>query len=196
MPDDDPKEQIIDLDLAWREHSELVGQVAMVWNLLHDLLGNLFAEVVAPDAKEPALAAWQAVQNDRSKRAMLNAACSVALGTDSRFSDEVRWATGQMNSLEDKRNNAVHSPYTVGFILKGMKLIPKVFPSVIAGNQRARNLLGRDLAIELKSYLENIGHLTGFVMLLAGKSRGHHEQYTWPERPSLPRPPQAMAQRS
>jgi hypothetical protein len=183
---------IYDVGALSESHAAAVGSVAIIWNALHDALGSLFAEVVTPDSRTIALAAWQAVSSDRSKRNMLHAACVAALDDDSKFTQEVKWINGQLNSLEDKRNDAVHAPYTITFEDGALKIIPDIF----SGNVRAHKLHGKDLAIELRSYHARISALVGFTYLLLGWSRLEADDPSWPERPALPRPAHAQARKS
>ena len=184
-PEGDDLSKIID------EHAADVGSVAIAWNELHSALGELFAEVVDRTGRSMALAIWEAVSSDRSKRAMLLAACSVGLD-DCRFTKEVVWTAGQADDLENRRNNAIHAPYSLTIDDGALKMIPYVF----GGNQRARNLHGRDLGVELESYWINIQHLSQFVRDLRGRSRLPADGLSWPEKPRLPRPAHSQARKS
>lgn len=184
-----------DVSKLTSQHAADVGRITIFWNGLHDALGELFAEVVSPRGprgREIALAAWQAVPNDQSKRLMLKAVCVAALGTDSEFIKEVTWAIDQINPLEDKRNNAVHSPYAV--TLEGGEL--RIVPSMSSGSKRARKLHGKDLEAELTSYAEHIAGLTWFVFMLLNKSQLKTGDSSWPQRPPLRRTAQATDRKS
>jgi len=108
----------IDQKIKWlaeirKNHAADIGSIAIAWNGLHVVLGEIFVDVIAPDKKRIVLAAWSAVPNDRSKRAMLESAAVMAFGRKSKFVIELKWALGKMNRLEDSRNDAVHTPYAI-----------------------------------------------------------------------------------
>ena len=190
MPTKLPTDDVIDsANKLFESHAADVGRVALSWNTLHDALGELFAEVISPDGRSVALAAWQAVQSDRSKRKMLDGVSVAALGSDAKFTQEVKWANGQLNALEDNRNDAVHSPYSVLIEDGALKVVPYVF----AGSVRARKLQGKNLELELRSYSTNMDRLRDFARGLLGKSLSPASDPSWPERPKLPRLAQATA---
>jgi hypothetical protein len=54
-----------------------VGRVSGAWNMLHQTLGELFAEVVRGDV-ELVLAAWRSIEIDRAQREMLRATIKAA----------------------------------------------------------------------------------------------------------------------
>ena len=185
----------LDLEPAQKlleKHAADVGMVALTWNALHEVLGELFVEAVDPNGRSVVLAVWQAVTSDRSKRMMLNSALAKAFGEDAKFTKEIKWINDQLNNLEDKRNDAVHSPY----ILTIKDGAIKVIPYILAGNTRARKLQGKELALELQSYSSNLDRLKNFAFGLIGYSHRATDLPTWPQRPALPRPSQAMVGKS
>lgn len=102
------------------------------------------------------------------------------------------WANGQANTLESQRNDTVHTPYILTLDDGAIRFIPYVF----GGSQRAKNLHGRDLSVELRSYSANIRSLREFVSGLRNKAPLATDDPSWPERPKLPKPAHAMDRRS
>ena len=176
-----------------------VGQMALAWNELHEALGILFAWSLrtSKDRTLQAIAIWGAVTSDRQKRQLLEASINY-LGEEShrqfpQLAADILWLVGRANSLEDKRNNVVHSPLAeitsdlVGALL-GLKM-GEVFPGGIL-NERAlklRNstiLVGKDLLNEMivyRDYAEKLASFSDSILTAWRKPVG-----SWPERPSLP----------
>ncbi|HZL58332.1 MAG TPA: hypothetical protein VFC38_01385 [Stellaceae bacterium] len=175
-----------------QKHAAYIGRIAIEWNSLHHTLGELFVEVLAPDQQSAILAAWHAVPSDRSKRDMLKAAARAALSADSRFCDELEWACGQINALEDNRNNAIHSPYALLLENGDLKFVPNLF----SGSSRARKLRDKNLQLEFESYAKNIHTINWWLKILRGLVEASAEDQAWPERPALPRTAQASGRRS
>ncbi len=182
------------LDDIRKSHAADIGHIALAWSSLHVQLGEIFAEIMDPEGRSLGLAAWNAVPNDRSKRAMVLAVALQKFGQKkSKFVEELQWALGRANSLENNRNDAVHAPYAVTMDPEeGFKFVPYIW----SGDSRAKSLQGRDLKAEFGSYIKNIGSLTSFVRDLGRMLSSPVPDPTWPERPALPRPAQAMARKS
>ena len=184
----------IDQKIKWlaeirKNHAADIGSIAIAWNGLHVVLGEIFVDVIAPDKKRIVLAAWSAVPNDRSKRAMLESAAVMAFGRKSKFVIELKWALGKMNRLEDSRNDAVHTPYAISMGGdEGFQFIPYVWSE----SPRAKALWDRDLKLEFASYLKNIDSITKFARALGKMIHAPALDPAWPKRPSLPRPAQAQ----
>jgi hypothetical protein len=84
-------------DTLLEAHAADVGRVALSWNDVHEALGELFSEIIALDGRSVALAVWQTIPSDRGKRAVLYSASLIALGEESKFTQEIKWmVTGQV----------------------------------------------------------------------------------------------------
>jgi hypothetical protein len=167
------------------EHAQALGYVALAWTQLHMTMAEVYAQLLTPGAKRKSLATWHAIRNDRAQRDMLLAVAEVVLKPgDPVLGDKhngLIWFYNQMDSFENKRNDALHAPYTVIFEGLGLSLVP----DYSRGNPRALNLRERtDLAAELKSYRENILALDQHLRLIWGRL-----SYPPGQRPALPAPP-------
>jgi hypothetical protein len=122
------------------------------------------------------LAVWHAIENDRAQRAILEAAAKEARNlreyeTELRkkLYEEIRWINGQANIIEDKRDDALHSPLWA----RGKEVIPLSGPG---HTRRAKKLIEaeakrgllveflwcRDASLILTDYVKGIeDHLTG-----------------------------------
>jgi hypothetical protein len=186
-------------DIQLDAHATLLGHVSLAWTELHETMASIFAALLSPDSKSKAWAVWHSVGNDRTQRGMLLAVAAHTLESgDKRFA-ELKWSIDQMDSLENKRNDALHSPYTIAFEDRRLKLIPNHF----TGNKRALNLQQKaDLWDELRSYRENIGALNSYLRQIGASlsgfgavTRSRAEPLELPPRPSLPRPAHANARK-
>ena len=155
------EEEINFMDELLDKHAADVGHVAIAWNGLHDVLGQLFSVVISPHSRSAAIAAWGAIVSDRSKRDMLKATVLKRFEDNEkelRWVADVEWLLGHITPLEDRRNNAVHAAY--GFVLEEGAI--KVAPSTWNGNPRSWKLRDKDLGLEFKSCAAHIKSLTEF----------------------------------
>jgi hypothetical protein len=165
------------------DHARDIGYIVIAWNALHENLGKLFGAIVARIGTQAALAAWNALTNDRTQRYMLQAATSAGLPDKDPLRSEILWALGQITPLANNRNDALHAPYAVLFEEGRVRVVP----STSGGNKRATNLLGRDLGVELASYRNRIEALSDFVLALWMYFLTKDEGGTLPDRPQPPR---------
>jgi len=162
-----------------------VGRVAIAWGMLHESLGQCFSAVATPQNQRVGLDAWHAVRSDRFLREMLAAAAAAALGKEHPTFIELKWALGQITSLEDNRNDAVHAPYAIVFDVGGKVTVE---PYWLTGDRRAAKLTGKNLSLELRSYESRIMALRHFVDLLTIHENSPSVFPTLPGRPTLVRP--------
>jgi hypothetical protein len=181
-------------------HASYLGRVSLVWTELHETMASAFAALVSPDAPTLAWAIWNSVGNDRTLRGMLKAAALWRLPKEDVRCAELCWALDQMDSLENKRNDALHSPYTMVIESGAIRLISNHF----RGNKRALNLAEKDLAKELKSYEKNIWAITRYVAAISAaidRSAGSRNALLspapiiLPPRPALTRPAHGRARK-
>jgi hypothetical protein len=186
MPTKLPSEKVIeDAGKILEEHAADIGHIALEWNALHDALGDLFVNTIDPHSgRTIVMAAWQSLGSDRSKRQMLERAAFKKLGAEDRLYQEIKWICGELSSLEDKRNDAVHTPFAV--LVEGGAF--KAVPALWTRSPRAQKVKGKDLKLELQSYRTNIQRLRLFAIRLIGFPALTTHGAAWPERPALPRP--------
>jgi hypothetical protein len=179
-----------------------LGQLALAWNDLQESLAALFWTLANPPPQPGdrvnyiPLRIWASIKSDRIQREILRTVINHSQtnwGRD-RMTKDLIWLIDKANSLEDSRNDAVHSP-----LFSVDKSLYETGPEKIAParrlfNPRASklsersNLLKefrycRDAAIKLADYAQLIDR----ALVNPGR--------TWPDKPSLPiRPPRKAPQ--
>ena len=95
----------------FRPYTLALGQFTLAWNDLHTSLAMLFCTVMGGGFSNPALAIWHELKADRAQRDILNAAMksTVINGGSQSLSEEIDWICKRADSLEECRNNALHS---------------------------------------------------------------------------------------
>jgi hypothetical protein len=177
-----------------------IGQLALAWNDLHEKLGMMFVVLMGGGWVSLPGAIWQSSHYDRPKRAMLKAA--ILNQTEDfqarfpRLKDDLIWILNQTDSIEEARNNAVHSPlllHTHGPLTAAMggdrNRIgkPYVFPDVLLDHPRAKKLSSKnDLLKEFRWCRNATLVLRDFVVLIDFAIDPHVRGNAWPDRPSLP----------
>jgi hypothetical protein len=176
-----------------------IGQMALAWNELHEALGALFAQALATglDRGLQCAAIWGAVTSDRQKRQILDATINyMGEETHKRFpqlATDVLWITERANSLEDRRNNVVHSPLAevTGELIAALTGLQMgdVYPGGVL-NERALKLskstirVGKDLLVEMiryRDYAEALASFSDDIFTVWRKPTD-----AWPDRPALP----------
>ena len=198
MAGEDPIDEKPTLPQVLARHAQALGLVSIAWTSVHETLGSIFGMLLSPEMPMKAWAAWYAVTSDRSQRAMLKALMSVMFAADDKRRIELEWVLNRLNSYEDKRNNALHSPYVMEQYPDGRL---RFMPNAYRGNQRAKNLYGKELLVELKSYADHLSKLDGYVGLIQSslpsplRAGGPTDQKLL-QRPSLPEPAHGQPQTS
>jgi hypothetical protein len=180
-----------------------IGQIALAWNDLHETLCSLFATLTGVLVDDGMLeAAWQSLPSDRAKRGMLKAAIQ-QMSYDAKkhnplAQNEMKWFFGQLDRLEEDRNNAIHAPLSTfshpswQLLAKALDLPvvrhPGVQPDDVRSNRRAANLKNkrlldeyrcvRDEIIAFREYAEEVESSWNWT------EKGND---TWPQRPILPK---------
>ncbi len=175
-------------------HAADMGHVAMAWTRLHEELGKLFAVVVTPDRMGVGTSVWHSIISDRGQRAALAAGAQSALGETNELYERLKWGLDQLTTLENDRNNTLHSAFGLMIEDGAFRLIPIDY----TGNPRARNLRGKDLGIELRSYAQNIHAIRQYFerLGLCHFYAQRNQHVPWPAKPRLPRPAQAGTQKA
>lgn len=141
----------------FRPYVTAAGQASLQWNILHEAMGLLFANVMGTGYLNQVGAVWSSAPSDRAKRNMLKAAvharqAMIGPGVPARealTAKRIDELVGLAEALEIKRNDVVHAPLTKGL----NALTPtygKVFPDTLLGNVRAKPLEGKDLLKEFR----------------------------------------------
>jgi hypothetical protein len=182
----EPWESISYSHNAFRPYVAAIGQLSLAWNAYHEEMSLLFCTIMGSGFANQYLAVWHAVRSDRDLRAVLRAAaisCREVVETKSevgkRLVSDVTWVTNQGDSIEETRNNVLHSPlwgYGTGLVM----------PLIGLGHERALKLAKskRGLLAEFRWCRDAAITLSGFVKDLDKHLSGRRQ--TWPDRPPLP----------
>jgi len=188
----------------FRPYTQAIGEFALAWNDFHEALGDLFIHAVGGEAPRAGASMqltgiWGVITSDRQKRDILEAAIN-RIGRKRheaapKIAAEVIWLIERGASLEDRRNNVIHSPLSevinaFAAMFQGIKL-GEVMPGVRHHNVRAQKLSaslkkgGRKLLQEIRFYRDHATALAVYARALdkAWETR----RRAWPERPELPR---------
>jgi hypothetical protein len=175
-----------------------LGQLALAWNDLQESLADLFwtammnGPPVAGDVVNyAALWVWHSIRSDRSQREMLKAAINRSSVDWKRpkFQEDANWLLKKIVGLEDRRNDAIHSPlFLTTRSLWGVGLGPeKIAPAVWLFNPRAIKLSERtQLLSEFRYCRDTSITLADYARAINGALI--NPRRPWPDKPSLPNP--------
>jgi hypothetical protein len=161
-----------------------LGKVAHAWNHLHEELGKLFCAVTELDYSI-GMAIWHSLKSDKGQRDILDGATRAAARSNDwvqmhpSAESGVLYITKKVQSLSDKRNDAIHAPCHA---LPGLDEF-EITPIPFWQNPRAKNLRGKDILKEFEWY-ERIAdvlrnHASDCCYALSA-------QTPWPDEPQLP----------
>jgi hypothetical protein len=170
-----------------RPYQLAIGRVALTWNGLQDSLALLFWTVIGVQNGNVPFALWHCIRSDRSQREMLKAAVT-AVAWPSHFPQaktDIMWLLDQIEKYEDRRNDALHSPFVLKIWEQGRSFEPIEWNQ----NPRAKKLRGKDVLAEFKWYADAAEtlHMYSRSLYFALSAPGFH---AWPDRPNcqcLPR---------
>jgi hypothetical protein len=190
----------------FESYVKAIGQLALAWNSLHEVLGWTF-EIIIAGCIHPvdhnkgvqAREVWNSLNSDRDKRKLLSAATANLTKKERasfpEFVSDVQWILKHADALEDMRNNAVHSPLLLmsskkgGALMSAAKTPDYVVPDWLLGNRRALQLRSsllksRQLLAEFRWCRDSTLICRDFMVHInrAWGSVG----YPWPKKPSLP----------
>jgi hypothetical protein len=166
-----------------------LGQFALAWNELQASLCELFSIVAL---ERPPLAGemvnytptyiWHSIKSDRAQREMLEAAIKHSrLSNGNNLSQDGLWLAGRVGSLEDRRNDILHSPLIPLSIGKDST---KIVPNKFGKNPRAEKLdTAADLLEEIQSARDNATLLSDYAQRLVAALL--NAGAPWPNKPSL-----------
>jgi hypothetical protein len=97
---------------AFRPYVIALGQLALAWNGLHETLALLYCTIMGGGVVNQHLAVWHALKADRAQRDILLAAAknNIRGAIPVQFDDDIKWLCSRADTLEDLRNDAMHSP--------------------------------------------------------------------------------------
>lgn len=161
----------------FQPYTKALGELSLAWNDFHMVLSSLFwASTRIPNGMVPN-AMWNSLKSDRAQREMLEALIDLkVLGHNipKSLRIEIKWVLKQAVSLEDLRNDALHSPLLVSDD-------GSVFAWHQLGNKRAKKLADKDLLKECGWFYDTIIILREYTEILADNLR-------WPQKPLPGRP--------
>jgi hypothetical protein len=187
--------------MNFRAYTQAIGEFSLTWNELHEVMSGLFIWAIDPKCSlgmEMQLSAiWGDIANDRQKRSVLQTAIGRAnpkhFKAAPKICEDVNWLLERCNSLEDQRNNVLHSPLseTTNWLEARMLQVPigEVLPTG-QGHSRAKKLSAavdssnRSLLRQIRFYRDYATALTMFARAMI--SVGQETRRAWPAKPALP----------
>ncbi len=182
----------------FRPYVTAIGQVALAWNDLQESLKGLFWTILSPfpvagdRVDYTPLWVWSSIKSDRSQRDMLMAASQKSQRDWNRPSarDDIKWILDRAESLEQSRNDAIHSPlFSAKKSLWGIQADASkresVAPAYWLFNPRAVSLAKRDTLLgEFRFCRDTAIVLSDYAQAVDGALVNQNRP--WPERPKLP----------
>jgi hypothetical protein len=168
-------------DASFKPYTTALGELALAWNDLHETLASLFWHMLPISNGLIPFAVWHSSKSDRAQRDMIRSLNDLrALGHDipDPVRTEIRWLLGRIESLEDLRNDALHSP----LLLSG----DDVSPAHQLGHQRAKKFADKDLLFEFTWFYESAIALREYAAELSWHLSRPTRPPSLPERPTLP----------
>ncbi|WP_144295936.1 hypothetical protein [Ancylobacter novellus] len=182
-------------DDRFTPYAAAIGRATLAWNALHEALGLVLWAMTGEDDGVVALAIWNSLKSDRTKRDILIAASAAIYESKkwdfdnddsaqidiSRLTKEnldILFLCDSCTQIEEDRNNAVHSPLLYNYADQ------RVDPFSHQGNTRAQKLIGYDLLSSFDLLRERAILLRDFALSVEKSMRD--ERLPWPNRPELP----------
>ena len=151
---------------TFQPYTKALGEVSLAWNDFNMVLSSVFGTALKIPNLMIADALWNPLKSDRAQRDTLRAVINLDVighNISTNIRSEVKWVLDKADSLEEARNNALHSA-----LLSDQG---SVFAWYHLGNQRAKKLADKDLlkefgwfydtAIILRQYIELLGDAVG-----------------------------------
>jgi hypothetical protein len=148
-------EEIDAVNAALNPYFIALGRVAHSWNHLHEELGKLFCSVTGLELHH-GMTIWHTLKSDRSQRDILRGAITARCQESDWVAKRPKAAAAimdllnEVNSLADRRNNAIHAPCSVA--LHGNRKDFEIVPVTFFGNDKATRLIGKDIIEEFRWY--------------------------------------------
>lgn len=173
-------------DREFAPYAMAIGQAALAWNYLQEVLATLFESATGSDTNMRAV--WYSQANDRPRIQMLRAAISdlkpLSLRPEehAKFCELAIWLCKETTKLNDDRNILVHSPFiALSHDLAGaVGEKAGVTPYASRGNPNAAKLKPKDPLIEFRWLRDSATVLSRFGIEL---------NYAWELVDALPGKP-------
>lgn len=176
-------------DKKFYPYALAIGQAALAWNYLHEVLCEIFV-VVVDSSYSNERAIWYSQGYDRARRKMLLAALQKNFThthpwPKDNYLPSIEWMLAETTKLEDARNITIHAPLVI-FDEELAKFFGKetgVVPYDLYGNPNATRLTRKDILAEFRWLRDRALVLAEF---------GLKVRYAWvsqgplPDRPRLP----------
>ncbi|SRR6266849_7123036 len=146
-----------DLDKRFEPYAVQLGWIAYSWNALHDALGSLFWALTGSQNGNVPLAIWNSIPNDRTQRGVLRAVAQTVLAGKETELRAVLWLLAAADKFEDKRNDALHTPFTFQIDPNDTRLVSKSY----SGHKRALKLKDKELLPEFDGMAALFTYLRG-----------------------------------
>lgn len=162
-----------------------LGKVAHSWNHLHEELGKVFCAVTGLPL-HLGMGVWHKLKSDRSQRDILEGAIQSRAVEDEWAENNPNALKGvtdllhQVQSLANKRNDAIHAPCLV---ISGIMYDFEIAPMTFFGNKLAKNLHGKDILKEFEWYEKTADVLRDHAWRVRFALDSHGP---WPNKPQLP----------
>ena len=164
---------------TFQPYAKALGEVSLAWNDFNMVLSSVFGTALKIPNLMVADALWSALTSDRAQRDMLRAVINLKVighHIPTKIRSEFKWVLDKADSLEEARNNALHSP-----LLSDQG---SVFAWHQLGHQRAKKLANKDLLKEFGWFYDTAITLRQYIELLGDAIK--HPTEPLPERPILP----------
>lgn len=184
----------------FKPYATAIGQIALAWNDLHETLCALFVALTGAVYDEMLQAAWQSLPSDRAKRGLLRATVQQMdydmCQRNPLAQNEMKWFFGQLDRLEEDRNNAIHAPLS-NFSHPTWKLLaealnmpplrqPGVQPDDVRWNKRAEKLKNKNLLVEFRCVRDEIIAFNEYADEIESAWNWTDDgKDKWPQRPQL-----------
>jgi len=157
-----------------------LGELTLAWNDLHENLGHVFWSVSGIKNGLIALTMWYSIPSDRAQKEMLKSFMglrAIGLEIHDDIRTEVMWLLKEAVKLEEKRNDALHSPMV-------SQSDGSVIPFHGLGHKRAQKLKDKDLIREFRWFYDTVTVLRDYAHEIQCSLVS--DSAPWPDRPQLP----------
>lgn len=179
----------------FRPHATALGQLIFTWNDLHEQLASIYWTVAG--YSDAAIEEWNKSKVDKHKRDLIrrwiNALSSAHRSMAADMWDDLIWLVDTVDVLTDFRNEAAHVPVTIAsesFLASRENFTAGVISNSVWNNQRAKNLMRKDLLAEFRWQRNVAVKLRDYALNV---ERALSDEHTpWPSRPTWPDRPKAL----
>ena len=197
-------------DKAFETYALAIGFMIREWNDLQEQLRLLFSTIIALPNEELSKAIWHAIPVDRFQRAMLRDTARIIFDpvglrkteaqqkADAALLEEIEWIIEKADSTGRLRDDAAHAPLSLLLDWEEnweggtLDFVAKAFIAhQHGGHPIAVKLKGKELIAEFTYYRERMLALRKYTQEI-DLYLSHGREWTFPQRPTLPAPPQKI----